>query len=531
MTDTTKGGATTAPPKRGGRPRKGSLEMRSGTWRARITLDDGSRRWFNLETSDRNAARRKLRQLTEQQRAGALPEPEKVREPETVDTYATSWLDGRAARGLPSASNERRYYEHVWKPAIGRMLITKVSGGVIQSVINDAAEGTLVGLRGEPYSRQSILHLRAMALRLFEQAWREGVISENPAKRTQVPEMDEESKPRAVLTDAEIGLLVSHPDVDPEIKLLTILSRTIGGLRTGDLNRLEWPAFSPNFETCTFVRRKTRKKRKGQTALVVPEPVRPFLATWWRAAGCPTEGVVFPARRGARAGQPKLQAKQSYAPRLRRALRIAFGLLARDPETGAWKDADRPMTPRETELLVGSTTVQAVDFHSTRRAYATALALAGVNEQTAMALTGHADSKVHRLYLEATTARALPDGAVPTINPEAITVFAANQNRPKRGAKPKTAKSESSDFFGAGEGIRTLDVHLGNSNVGVEASTKDAVSSGEPESGRPPETSVNRSFAPQGGDETPKCHPAEVALGVLLRARADELVNSLGGSA
>ena len=78
-----------------------------------------------------------------------------------------------------------------------------------------------------------------------------------------------------------------------------------------------------------------------------------------------------------------------------------------------------------------------------------------------MALTGHADSKVHRLYLEATSARALPDGAVPPIDPAALAVFAANQNRPGRGTKPKTPKSESSNIFGAGEGIRTLDVHLG----------------------------------------------------------------------
>ena len=40
-------------------------------------------------------------------------------------------------------------------------------------------------------------------------------------------------------------------------------------------------------------------------------------------------------------------------------------------------------------------------------------------------------------------------------------MFAANQNRPKRGTKRKSSESQSGDFFGAGEGIRTLDVHLG----------------------------------------------------------------------
>jgi integrase len=189
-----------------------------------------------------------------------------------------------------------------------------VHAGLIQTVINEAVEGRILGLRGEPYSRQSVLHLRATILRMLEAAWREELIKENPAKRTQVPEMDEEHLPRAVLTDAEIGQLVAHPDVNAEIKLLVLLGRCIGGLRTGDLNRLDWQNFSPDFEVCTVVRRKTRKKRPAPIALEVPAVVRPFLDAWWRAAGCPAAGVVFPARRGARAGQPKKASKQSYAP-------------------------------------------------------------------------------------------------------------------------------------------------------------------------------------------------------------------------
>ena len=79
---------------------------------------------------------------------------------------------------------------------------------------------------------------------------------------------------------------------------------------------------------------------------------------------------MFPARRGDRAGKEKKQAKQSYAERLRRELRVAFGLDVRDAVTGAWTAAAREPTPRERELLEGSSTVQPVNFHSTRRAYA-----------------------------------------------------------------------------------------------------------------------------------------------------------------
>jgi hypothetical protein len=60
--------------------------MRSGTWKARLTMPDGSRRWFPLGTTDRSAAKRKLAKLLRDQAAGVLPEPEVIKAPETVDS-------------------------------------------------------------------------------------------------------------------------------------------------------------------------------------------------------------------------------------------------------------------------------------------------------------------------------------------------------------------------------------------------------------------------------------------------------------
>ncbi len=55
-----------------------------------------------------------------------------------------------------------------------------------------------------------------------------------------------------------------------------------------------------------------------------------------------------------------------------------------------------------------------VDFHSTRRAYSTALARAGVNAQTAQILAGHSSADVHQRYV-ASTVTALPDAAMPRL--------------------------------------------------------------------------------------------------------------------
>ena len=50
-----------------------------------------------------------------------------------------------------------------------------------------------------------------------------------------------------------------------------------------------------------------------------------------------------------------------------------------------------------------------VDWHSFRRAFATSLAEAGVNEQRAMMLTAHSDSRVHALYVQETAVmQAIP---------------------------------------------------------------------------------------------------------------------------
>ena len=115
----------------------------------------------------------------------------------------------------------------------------------------------------------------------------------------------EEKKPREVLTDEELGALLAHPEVDAEIKMLVLLSRTIGGLRAGDLNNLDWTSFGPDFATCTLVRRKTRKKKPGAVKFEVPADVRPFVEAWWRLQQEPKAGPVFPVRRGPAPASPR----------------------------------------------------------------------------------------------------------------------------------------------------------------------------------------------------------------------------------
>ena len=445
--------------KRGrGRLRTGTLEFRHGRWQARLTVTvDGEpvRKWFDLGTENKSAAKRKMMRLVSEQRAGDAPSVEAAKAPETVDSYAEAWIAGRKKRGLPSAEYEERFYRRVWSPAIGKKQLDAVTASDISGVLESAANGEVRPAKRKhartepgPYGRQSIEHMRATLYRIFDSALRNELVSKNRVEVVPVPEMDEEKKPRAVLTDEEFGALVGHPDVDAEIKLLVLLSRTIGGLRAGDLNSLDWTAFSPGFATCTFVRRKTRKKRPTPETFEVPTGARPFIAAWWERQGQPEAGPVFPVRRGKRAGEAKKRSNMSYADRLRREL-LKAGVTRR-------------------ELHHETATTLPVDFHSTRRAYAQALAAIGLNAQQAAELTGHSDLATHQRYLQNVKVRVVPAAAVPSFDPSVAVLVANRENRPQMGAESRNngepaSNAEALQVVGIAVGCDDLS---GTSSVG-----------------------------------------------------------------
>jgi hypothetical protein len=193
-----------------------------------------------------------------------------------------------------------------------------------------------------------------------------------------------------------------------------LLSRTLGGMRAGDARALDWSHFGPGFAMCSVPRRKTRGKRPPQE-LDVPEAARPLLAAWHVTCGEPEAGPVLPVQRGARAGERKGD-KCSWAAALRRDLLLA-GVIRHECKRPA--DAE-PLAPGEAccaalasdPLYAETDSTRPVDFHSTRRAYCTALATANVATSVAQVLAGHSSPEVHQRYVQAASIRALPAGAM-----------------------------------------------------------------------------------------------------------------------
>jgi hypothetical protein len=149
------------------------------------------------------------------------------------------------------------------------------------------------------------------------------------------------------------------------------------------------------------------------------------LNDWWHRADKPSEGFLFPVRRGKRAGEQRKGGSPAKA--LRRDLARAFGIerpidvpVTRSngrPDTlHRWEPA-REMTPRERELLTETEFTRPTEFHSVRRAFKQGPADAGVELQTAMALSGASDAKTHQRYLANTArARQIPAAALPSFS-------------------------------------------------------------------------------------------------------------------
>jgi integrase len=125
-----------------------------------------------------------------------------------------------------------------------------------------------------------------------------------------------------------------------------------------------------------------------------------------------------------------------YAKRLRRGL-LRAGVLRWPPvEVPATRSGTRTDLGQRAEgtkiapnprdpLYFETATTLPVDFHSFRRAFASALAEAGVNVQHAMHLTAHSDPRVHARYVMRTTAmRSIPEAAIPRLGAGPLLVAA-----------------------------------------------------------------------------------------------------------
>lgn len=397
------------------RARTGTLIYKRTTgWNARVWVvvrdengERDERRWVPLETHDKDLAKKKLAKIVGMLASGELvadaAKAEAVRI-ETVAEHAKTWIAGRKAAGVVMATDEEHILTaHVLRE-IGAMGLDTVRPAFIRSILIAVAK---------THSHETVKKTRGVMLRLFDDAWRSEILRENPVERVEMPEHTRiDERQRRILTDDEVRIFLNGRAEGPdgkkprkdagarllELKVMAVCSRVLGGMRTAELNRWDWSMWDlADFAEVKIQRAKAKRGRTGKVqTLIVPEPMRPILRAWHEQHGSPVAGPVFPVTKGERKGQARAERGISYAARLRRAL---------------WR-----MGIREHDVHHDTPTSRKVDWHSFRRAFATALAEAGTNEQTARLLVAHGDASVHARYVQQTRAmRQIPAEAVPQL--------------------------------------------------------------------------------------------------------------------
>lgn len=445
------------------RARTGTLIYKRTTgWNARVWTvvrdEDGTerdeRRWVPLETHDKELAKRKLAKIVGMLERGELvadAAPAEAKRVETVAQHAATWIADRKAARIVMASDEEHILETHVLPTIGSMALDAVRPAFIRSILVAVAR-----IR----SHETVKKTRGVMLRLFDAAWKAEIIKENPVERADMPEHTRiDERQRKILSDEQVLAFLNGRAAGPEgkeprkdaetrlleLKVMAVCSRVLGGMRTSELNRWDWSMWDrAGFAEVKIQRAKAKRGRTGKVqTLIVPEPMRPILNAWHVAHGSPDAGPVFPVTKGERKGEHRKERGVSYAARLRRAL---------------WR-----MGIRDHDVHHDTPTSRKADWHSFRRAFATALAEAGTNEQTARLLVAHGDASVHARYVQQTRAmQHIPSAAVPQFGAFALpgkdTALTKGQNR----------QSRSPEKPGTPERIRTSDLRLRRPGEGEE---------------------------------------------------------------
>ena len=367
-----------------GRKRTGTLVWTGKQYSARIANGPLT----PLLTDDKRIANARLRQLV------ANPDTAPTSAVETVTEAARRLVAVQLTAGVPSAPARQSRLERWALPRIGHLAVTDVRPGHVADVLEHVAS------LGK--SSTTITHMRGDLLFVFGRLMKEEVLGRNPARGDLVdtPAGTDDPRPRVLLRDAEFVALVEAPTTPPQLRMLSIVSRAFGGMRTSDLRAWLWEHVDlSGWGWSDVPRPKTSRKRRRRPGdspfdlkrLVLPPAVADELRAWWISAGRPRTGPVFDFPDG----------RKSYAADLRRALELA-GVDRHEVHH------DTPKTRR-------------VDFHSFRRAWSTAVANSGLNAQTAMQVTGHSQMATHMLYVRP-EALDVPDAAVPKWKPGKSTI-------------------------------------------------------------------------------------------------------------
>lgn len=456
-----------------------------------------------LLTDDKRVAQARLRALATANDPTASAPTSSL---ETFEEAARRVVAVQLAATVPSAPARQSRLERWAFPIIGGMLVTAIRPGHVTSVLEHV----------QRLGRSSITigHMRGDMIYVFGRLLKEEVVSRNPARGELVdtPLGTDDERKRVILRDDEFTALVDAPTTPPQLRMMAIVARAFGGMRTSDLRAWQWEHvdLSGSWQWADVPRPKTTKRGRRAVAyalerLELPTDVAAELERWHDVMGRPAEGPVFqfPA------------ARKSYAADLRAALMTAR--------------IDRHELHHDTERS------RRVDFHSFRRAYVTAIARAGLNAQTAMKATGHRQMSTHMLYAVPEMIQ-IPSAAVPSwAGPKATIPLSESSHAAESAAWDKALESfkcegEDSNLHGSYPASTSIqsdriqdgtDVHLTGAQPPAPTRVTEAVQY----------VSAPFRIEPGGGvvalELSLRARAADMALASYLRGLTDGIVSGL----
>lgn len=359
-------------------PRKatGTIQWADDHYKARITLNDGSREWIHLRKGlSEDDARAKAAALSErarrENRAKVRATKSSSGGDETVEDWCERWLEERTARGIANVDSER------W--ALGKYVFVRFADEPLSSIARDDIESIVEDLdrriARDEISWKTAYNVWGMVTKMFDDACNSKtralrILTTNPCLGVRGPDRGGK-KAKTYLYPNELLTVASCKEIPlPDRRLLVLAVYLF--VRAGELEALTWEDVDLEHETVNIHSSLDRKKGKEtttKTEMPRRNPIEPALLPLLRVMRREAGGT-------GRVAPPTLA---KLAPFLRRCL-----------ETAKVKRAD---------LFANTKTQRQITFYDLRATGITWMAIRGDNPQVIQRRAGHTTFQTTEGYI------------------------------------------------------------------------------------------------------------------------------------
>lgn len=226
-------------PKRKAANGQGMIRQRSdGSWEGRISIGrdpgTGKLKQKSFYGKTQSEVRKKMTAFAAEVDQGVFTEPAKI----TVGQWMDIWRKEYSG-GIKSSTVDqyRTQVEQHIKPALGAVLLSKLTAPMIQSMYNQKHRERQADPKGRAgLSAKSIKNLHGVLHESLDQAVKLGYIRVNPCNACELPRIERhEIKP---LTDSEVGRFLKAIQGHKYERLFTVM--VFSGMRQGEALGLRW---------------------------------------------------------------------------------------------------------------------------------------------------------------------------------------------------------------------------------------------------------------------------------------------------